>query len=315
MGDAWSSNNQFLGLEDAVVPDQAGCIILPAPFEQTSTYGSGSCRGPQAIIQASHQVETFDAELGFTPHEAAGGIATLPPLNTNGLEGESLAARLCETCRPWLDAGKRVITLGGEHTSVVGAIRAHVQAYPETTVLVLDAHSDLRDSYNGSPWNHACTAARVLDFHGRLVQVGIRSQCAEEREYAGTAGVPIMYAHSIHQRDRDREDWTSDVIASLSESVYISFDCDAMDPSVVPATGTPEPGGLSWSQVNHLLARLCSARKVIGFDVSELAPRDGLAHADYAVAKFIYRAIGYMCLSHMGPRAHITRTSTGKEQN
>jgi agmatinase len=194
----------------------------------------------------------------------------------------------------WREHGKIVVTLAGEHTGVVGAIRAHARSPARLTVLQLDAHSDLRDRYQGDPWNHACTMARVLDFHDDIVQVGIRSESLEDRALADRRGVRTFPAAGLHA-DADRgSDWIAPILDACAESVYVTLDCDVLDPSVMPATGTPEPGGLDWRQVNGLLDRLCRARRVVGFDVSELAPIAGIGHPQFAIAKLIARFMGWM---------------------
>jgi agmatinase len=161
------------------------------------------------------------------------------------------------------------------------------------TVLQLDAHSDLRLQYQGNPWNHACAMARVLDFHADLVAVGIRSQARSERDLASERGVPVVYAHEIHADAGGHPQWLDRVVESAKPNVYISLDCDVMDPSIIPATGTPEPGGLTWQQVDALLERICCQRHVVGMDMSELAPIPGLAHPDFTMAKLMYRFIGH----------------------
>ena len=285
---------RFLGLEDAwAAAESAGVVILSVPFERTSTYGQGSALGPAAVLTASQQVELFDAALGFEPHVHAGGIATLAPLDVSERDACCLVDRLRDEVSHWLDAGKLVVTLGGEHTSVVGAIRAHCEYYEELTVLQLDAHSDLREEYLDDPWNHACAMARVLEFHPRVVQVGIRSQASEEREMARARELPVIYGHEIAQAEREGLPWLDKVIDALGDHVYITFDCDVMDPAAMPATGTPEPGGLTWNQVDALLARLCRERAVVGFDVSELVPIAGLTYPEFTVAKLVNRLIGY----------------------
>lgn len=287
-----ADNFLALGPEDSN-PDTAGVIVLAAPFEETSTYGVGSARGPEAIVAASHEVELFDAALGFEAYQTAGGIATLEFLDVAGCDGAGLAALLREETRYWIERGRFVVTLGGEHTSVVGAIEAHCQAYPDVTVLQLDAHSDLRPDYMDSPWNHACAMARVLDFHGRLVQVGIRSQAKEERERANaTPGITVFHAHEVLERHDAHEDWIADIVSACTPNVYVTLDCDVLDPSIMAATGTPEPAGLTWRMLDALFARLCAERQLVGFDVNELAPIEGVAYPEFSMAKLIYRIIG-----------------------
>lgn len=288
-----SAEANFLALDaEWSHPDTAGVIVQCAAFERTSSFGLGSALGPQALLNASHEVELFDAALGFEPYLAAKGIATMTPLDISGCDGAGLAERLCRATAQWIERQKFVVTLGGEHTSIVGAVRAHCQAFSDVTVLHLDAHSDLREDYQGDPWSHACAMARVLDFHDHLVQGAIRSQERVEREASEARGVPVFYAHEIHDREASGEDWIGDMIRATRSRVYVSFDCDALDPSIVPATGTPEPGGLTWRQVDRLFARLCAEREVIGLDVSELAPLEGERRSEFTVAKLVYRILG-----------------------
>ncbi len=286
-----SEKHNFLALhEEYSDPETAQVVIMSVPFETTSTYGHGSAHGPHAMIRASHQVELFDADLGFEPYKSARGIATLPTTDIAGYQGESLAQRLARECAFWLERDKFVLTLGGEHTSVVGAVNAHCEVYDDVTVLQLDAHSDLRPSYLGDPWNHACTMARVLDKHDSLAQVGIRSQSIEEREIAEARRIPVFTADEIHDAGQD---WLQTVTEPLRPRVYITFDCDVMDPSVMPATGTPDPGGLTYRQVCSLFEHICREREVIGLDITELAPIPGLRHPEFTMAKLIYRFLGY----------------------
>lgn len=284
----------FLALEEPHChPDRAGVVILQAPYEATSTFGEGSAAGPGAVLAASHEVELFDAQLGCEAWMACGGIATCAPLDVTGKDGADVAAALETDAAGWLDRGKFVITLGGEHTSTVGAAWAHAARGEDVTVLQLDAHSDLRAAYLDQPWNHACAMARVLDRCGHLVQVGIRSEAAEERDTVRAGAIPVHYAHAIHDAEAAREDWIAAVVGDTRRRVYVTFDCDVFDPAVMPATGTPEPDGLTWRQVDRLLARLCREREVVGFDLSELAPVAGLHHPQFTAAKLLYRFLGY----------------------
>jgi agmatinase len=271
----------------------AGVVVIPVPMESTSTYGQNSCLGPEAILEASRQVEFFDAALGCEPFRACGGIATTMPLDVENVDGQELTQQLCDAVTHFLKQKKFVVVIGGEHTSVLGSVKAHCAYFPDVTVLQLDAHSDLRDSFEGSPWNHACAMARVLDFHDSLVQVGIRSQDISERCCADEHAIPNFYAHDIHNWEEERVDWIAKVVSATRPRVYITLDCDVMDPSVIPATGTPEPGGLTWRQMDRLISRLCREREVVGLDISELAPIEGMAASQFTIAKLIYRFLGY----------------------
>lgn len=283
----------FLGLPPESSGPDSRVVVLPVPFEQTSTYGQGSAQGPAALLEASREVELFDAALGFEPWQRAGGIATLPPLDCSGLGGEELATALEARVEDLLSKGRFVATLGGEHTSTVGAAWAHVARFPGCSILHLDAHSDLREEYQGNPWSHACAAARILDRAPHMVQAGIRSQAAEERARTESDALPIAYAHDIHRRQALGEDWASGVLAVLRPQVYITLDLDVFDCGLMPATGTPEPGGLDWPMLDHLFRRLFAAREVVGFDVSELAPIPSLRHPQFTAAKLVQSIIGY----------------------
>lgn len=295
----------FLGLDDRLNnPESAGVVVVQVPFERTSSYGTGSANGPAAIIAASHEVELFDTHLGFEACEASDGIATLAPTGIDdGDDGASVADKAEEIVGHWLERNKTVVTLAGEHTGIVGAVRAHARRFENLTVLQLDAHSDLRETYHDDPWNHACTMARILDFHEDIVQAGIRSEAREERERVEGLRLPVFRGEAIQHDDRRGEDWVSPIVEACSENVYMTFDCDVLDPSIMPSTGTPEPGGLTWMQVDRLFARLCEKRNVVGFDLSELAPVAGVHHPQFTAAKLIYRILGYLVRDAANGRA------------
>jgi len=289
----------FLGLsEEGADPDRAGVVVVPVAFEATSSYGRGSARGPAAIITASHQVELHDTELGSEPWRAAGGILTQEPLDLAGAAtGDAVMERLDRAVTEWIELGKQVVTLAGEHTGVVGAIRAHARRFDELTVVQIDAHSDMREAYLGDPWNHACAMARVLDFHDGIVQVAIRSESLEDAALVKRHGVPVFRAAGLHRDEARGIDWVAPLVEACAANVYVTFDCDALDPSIMPATGTPEPGGLTWQQANTLLERLGRERRVVGFDLCELAPIQGLHHPQFTAAKLVYRFMGWMARS------------------
>lgn len=296
---------RFMGPDEAPFEtDDPGAVVIPVPYERTSSYGTGSGDGPEAIIAASHQVEFHDADLGFEPWAAAGGIATMEPLPTDDCRnGEEMAARLEAAAAEQIDAGRTVVTLAGEHTGVVGAVRAHVRRFDDLTVLQLDAHSDLRPEYRGERWNHACAMARVFDFHRAIVQVGIRSEAAEEASFTRRHRIPVFHGERIARDDRRGADWVAPIVGACTRRVYITLDLDVLDPSIMPATGTPEPGGLDWRQLNRLLARLCREREVVGFDVCEIAPLPGIRFPEFTAAKLVYRLTGLVCRSVCRERA------------
>jgi agmatinase len=244
-------------------------------------------------------VELHDVGLGFEPWAAAGGIATRRPLAVSEADdGRTVMEMLDPAVGECLDRGKTVVTLAGEHTGVVGAIRAHARRVKDLSVVQLDAHSDMRRTYLDDPWNHACTMARVLDFHRDVVQVGIRSESPEDAELVQEHRIPVFHGERIQRDAARRVDWIDPIIEACSANVYVTLDCDVLDPSVMPATGTPEPGGLTWGQLNELLERLCRTRVVVGFDLSELAPVAGLSFPELTAAKLVYRVIGWMGATH-----------------
>ncbi|MBN1295940.1 agmatinase [bacterium] len=287
----------FLGLEsEHTDPDRSEVVIVPVPFERTSTFGAGSAEGPRSIVQASCEVELFDCDIGWETFRETRGVVTDEPVIAES--SESVCSALDAVVSRWIDAGKTVITVGGEHTSIVGAVKAHCRRWQPVTVIQFDAHSDLRESYLDDPWNHACAMARILEFTPRLVQVGIRSQAAEERERADDLKLPVLYAHAVHAADAAGQDWITPIVDLCTMDVYITFDCDVFDPAVIPATGTPEPGGLTWSQVDRFIEGLTQRRNLVGFDISELAPVPGLHHPQFTIAKMIYRWMGHMRRKH-----------------
>lgn len=288
-------NKNFLGIpEEYSSIETSRYVILPIPYERTSTYGRGSNNGPKAILTASQEVELYDVALGKETYKICGGIATLSP-TTFGIKknGKVLADKLENLASQLINDDKFVITIGGEHTSVVGAIYAHIENFPHLTVVQFDAHCDLRDSYMDDRWNHACAMARVLDKHkGKLVQVGIRSVGPEELNIReeNSERLITFYAHDI----KENYERISQIIDTLTDFVYVTFDCDVLDPSIIPSTGTPEPGGLSWEWIDKFFAELSHHKKIIGFDISELSPIPNIHYPQFTIAKLIYRIIGYI---------------------
>ncbi|MFW6125447.1 MAG: agmatinase [Pirellulales bacterium] len=294
----------FLGLPTELSdPRTAPAVVLSVPFERTSSFGRGSAGGPAAILEASRQMELFDAAFECEPAVAFGGIATLPPLEfSDSATGEQVSGALEDQVASLLEHEKFVVTLGGEHTSVVGAIRACARRFSELTVLQLDAHADLRPAYEGDAWSHACAMARVLDVPCKLVQVGIRSQEKGEWERARRDKIPILYASQIVRPGGAASDWVERVLAHCTGQVYVTLDCDCLDPAIMPTVGTPEPGGLDWYDTLALVAAVTRGRELVGLDVSELAPVPGLHGPPFTAAKFIYRTLSHRFLAPTGER-------------
>jgi agmatinase len=288
----------FLGLDEPWShPDSAGVYVLPAPYEHTSSYVLGSDHGPTAIIEASQQVELYDETLGVEPYREWGGIATAVPLELERKVDRDAVVAIQAYVQPHVKPGRLIVTLTGEHTGALGAIRAHAKVYPDLCVLQIDAHGDLRQAYQGNPYSHASVMARVVEDGFRLVQVGIRSISAEEIALIKrTPSVStFLAAHIIDPSGPyggEASRWVPEVVKAWTGPVYLTFDCDGLDASLVPALGTPEPGGLGWYDVLSLVTALADGPGVIGMDVSEIAPIPGFVAPQFAVARLIYRILG-----------------------
>lgn len=261
--------------------DRARIAVLPVPYDATSTWKKGADQGPAAIIAASSTVEFFDIPTRTEVYKH--GIATLPPVAFAG-PPERLAELVDEQVREVFQRDQFPVILGGEHSASIGAIRAAVAAHPRLSVLQIDAHGDTRESYEGSPYNHACVMARVREMCP-IVQVGIRAIDADEHARMDLSRV--FFAHDIV--NAPRRSWIDRVVSKLSSDVYVTIDLDGFDPAYVPATGTPEPGGLSWHDVDALLQKVVAKRNVVGFDVVELLPTPGQWASEFFAAKLVYR--------------------------
>ena len=294
----WELPRVFLGLDgERATPDGAATWILPVPYEATTSWGAGTRLGPRAIIDASRYIELYDHELGRDP--SLGGVYTFPALELARGDASRAMAELDDAFGRVLDvaAGRRVIMIGGEHSVSAPAILAHADRSPDRlTVLQFDAHLDLRESLDGSPFSHACAMGRVID-RVDLVTVGARGISGEEWEAASARGnVTVITGEELADGagSQGRGDaWLDRALDALGDPVYITFDVDFFDPSAMPSTGTPEPGGGTWRQAMALLRRVFAERRVVGADVVELAPVPGLAAPDFTAAKLIYRMIGY----------------------
>jgi agmatinase len=273
-------------------PDRAAVAVIPVPYDRTSTWKKGADRGPAALLEASTQVEFYDIETDTEPH--LHGIATLAPVVC--AEGpDVLADRVDATVGAVLGRGQIPVILGGEHSVSIGAIRAAARRFERLTVLQIDAHGDTREEYEGSRFNHACVMARAREWCP-IVQVGIRA--IDRAESAGLDRERVFFAHQIVAEVTN--DWMDRVVGLLTEQVYVTIDLDAFDPSVVPATGTPEPGGLGWYQVNELLRRVADRRQVVGFDVVELLPQPGDHASDFFAAKLVHRFLAMLLAQRAG---------------
>lgn len=283
---------QFLGLPERYSAyETAQICILPVPFEASTSYQSGTARGPAALIEASVQLEGYDVETGKEAFRK--GIHTFPPLQSLG--AEEMIDQVQQVVRTVINDGKFPCVIGGEHSISQAPISAVAEAVGKISVLQLDAHTDLREAYEGSRFSHASVMARVKENTAvdNVVAVGIRAMAAEELKNADLEN--IFFDHYIQKN----EDWQEQVLSRLTESVYISCDIDVLGCGLMPATGTPEPGGLDWFQLISILKLVCQKRKIVGFDLVELMPLEGLKAPDFLAAKLLYKFINYYLYPEM----------------
>jgi agmatinase len=262
-------------------------VVIPVPYDLTSTYQSGSRRGPAAIIEASTNMELYDEELKKETYLA--GIHTTLPVAIDARGPKNMVNIVRKKISRIVKLNKIPVMLGGEHSITLGAVQAVIEKYPELTVLQFDAHADLRDTYQGSPYSHACVARRISEICP-LVQVGIRSMSKEEGEFLPQSKVKSYSADFV----LEKKNWAETVCKDLRGDVFITIDLDVFDPSIMPATGTPEPGGIYWKDILHLLKLVSASCNIRGFDVVELAPLPGVVAPDFMAAKLIYRTMGYI---------------------
>jgi agmatinase len=283
------THTNFLGIpDDEARYEDARGVVVPVPWEATVSYGAGTAKGPAAILDASRYVELYDEVLREEPYRK-GGIHTAPPADVSGgdpvafLDGlESVAAQL------FADS-KFPVFLGGEHSLTTAPVRAAKAAFEDLSVLQFDAHADLRESYEGTPWSHAAVMRRVHELGVPAVPLGIRAVSVEEAEFIQDEGLPVFWSHRIAHG----EEWMDTVLNTLSDTVYITFDVDYFDPSLIPATGTPEPGGGFWHETMRFLGYVFQDKNVVGMDVVELAPIESLHAPDFVIARLVHRCLGY----------------------
>ncbi|MFC2061222.1 agmatinase [Elusimicrobiota bacterium] len=258
-------------------------VIIPIPYGKTSSWIKGADKGPTAILEASANMELYDIETDSEVYIK--GIHTDAPIIAYNAEELIKASRASVLLH--INDGKFIVTIGGEHTVSIGPAMAHSEAYPDLTILHLDAHSDRRESYDNDSYSHACTMARIEDFTRKTVSVGIRSMDSSEKDSINSKR--IIYAQEIYNSDK----WIDRTCDLLTDDVYVTIDLDVLDPSIMPSTGTPEPGGLSWYQILSLFKKIAAERNIVGFDVVELCPTDNKA-PDFLAAKLIYKLLSYI---------------------
>lgn len=261
----------------------SGIIIVPVPYDETSTWMKGSDKGPDAILRASVNLEFYDVETSSEAHLA--GIHTIDPI-TEKSSPEKLTRAVYSKTTELLKDGKFPVIIGGNHTVPIGAFKAFSESFENLTILQLDAHSDLRPEYEGSPLNHACAMAQAREY-APIVQLGIRSMAKEELPFVDRER--IFFAHELYEN----KDLYKKATELLSENVYLTIDLDVFDPSLIPSTGTPEPGGPDFREIMTFLRNVIQCRNLVGFDVVELCPSESNKSPDFVAAKIIYQLLSY----------------------
>ena len=264
----------------------ARVLILPIPYDSTTEWRSGARHGPQAIIDASQYLELYDLELDREVYKV--GIHTLPQVEPIMGSPENMISRVYQIAKKLILKGKFLVMLGGEHSLSLGAVRAFKEAFPKLSVLQLDAHADLRYEYLGSKYSQACVMRRVCELCP-ITQVGVRSLSREEKQFLAQNNMSPFYMPNLESDTACMEG----IVNSLSTDVYVTIDADVFDPSIMPAVGTPEPGGMQWEQVLDLLRLVALRKHIVGFDLMEFCPQEGPFCCAFLLAKLAYKFIGY----------------------
>ncbi len=264
---------------------QAKTVILPVPYDATSEWRSGSRHGPQAIIDASQYLELYDLELDREIYKV--GICTMPEVEPLFRSPQDMINRVYEVIKDLIQKGKFVVLLGGEHSLSLGAVRAFKEAFPGLSVLQLDAHADLRDEYLGTKYGQACVMRRIFELCP-ISQVGVRSLSWEEKQFLTQKKLTPFYMSDLASNKTS----VNGIVDSLSKDIYITIDADVLDPSIMPATGTPEPDGMSWRQVLEIIESVARHKHVVGFDLMEFCPGEGPSSCAFLLAKLAYKLIG-----------------------
>ncbi|MGD9108905.1 MAG: agmatinase [Gammaproteobacteria bacterium] len=275
----------YFGLpKEYVQYDDAKIVILPIPFDETASWLKGAAKGPEAILESSQQVELYDIETNSEIYKQ--GIFSARSLKVK--TSEALIKKSYDQAKKFLADNKFLVTIGGEHSVSIGPLRAHVEKYPNISILHFDAHADFRDEYEDNKYNHACVMARAQEFTRNIVSVGIRSMDITEKNMLDEKR--LFLADDIFALN---EKWIEKVIEQLNDKVYISFDVDVFEIGLMPSTGTPEPGGLTWYQVINCLKKVSQECQIVGFDLVELAPNPYNKAPDFLCAKLLYKILSY----------------------
>ncbi len=274
----------------------AGAVVIPVPCDSTTSVRSGARLGPAAILEASYALEDYDWELDQDVSRV--GIHTTPALEPHTGDPAQMVERVRQAVEQYISPRRLVGVIGGDHSVCIGSAQAHLEHYPRMSVLYLDAHADLKDEYLGTSWGHSSGARRI---HERcpVTLAGIRVMAPDERDYLRERTIPAFGWPP--PAGETAEDFAERVVAHLNQEVYISLDLDVLDPSLMAAVGTPEPGGMFWSDIMAVLVRLAADHRIVGFDVNELAPREGPPACSYTAAKLIYKIIGLTAASSHSP--------------
>ncbi len=277
-----TTKKNYAGIPDKYARlDEAKVVLIPVPYDGTSTWQKGADKGPQAFLEASENMELFDIETRSEVYKK--GVYLAPPVTENS-SPEKMVDTVYKTTKNYIQQEKFVTLFGGEHSISIGTIRAFNEAFEDLTVVQIDAHADLRKEYEGSTCNHAC-AVHEASKTTNLIQVGIRSMDAEELDYMDEN--QVYFAHDLY------EDWMDDAIGQMTPNVFLTIDLDAFDPSILPSTGTPEPGGLFWYETLDFLRMIFKKKNVVGFDIVELCPNPAEKSSDFLAAKLYYKMLSY----------------------
>ena len=279
----------FLDIPASQTLEDSDVVIVPVPYDSTTSFKSGARHGPRAVITASKQLEEWDLELERDISTV--GIYTAQEMEPHTEGPEAMIERVRRVVGHFMSQDKLVALLGGEHTITVGGVSAALHKHPQLTVLYLDAHADLRDEYMGSLWSHACVARRLQE-RAPVVQVGVRSMSQDEAQFIRANDLPVF----TWPPSGDVVHLAANVIERLDRKVYVSVDLDVLDPSIMSAVGTPEPGGMTWHNATELLRIVSESRQIVGFDVVELSPNEGPEACAFTAAKLLYKLIGYATL-------------------
>ncbi len=281
----------FAGIEPEYSDlDKSRITVIPVPYDLTTTYISGARNGPRAIIEASNHMELYDEELEKETYRV--GIYTHDALAVTDEKPEDMLRIVSKAVSSCIKSEQFQVMLGGEHSISLGMVRELAKKYHNLSVLQLDAHADLRDVYQGTPYNHACVGRRISEICP-LVQAGVRSMSKGEGDYLRSAQVVNISDYEIKQNDG----WIDKILGYLTDDVYLTLDLDVLDPAIMPSVGTPEPGGLSWYETIDFLRLLSQHKKIVSFDLVELSPQPGNIAPDFLAAKLTYRIMGYVAES------------------